>query len=130
MSSEKLLCPSHRCETGSILLGIVMRDGRVAFSSERIVVSEEFVQIASQGRTPEKRFRFGGNCVQAGCKQWTDGQCGVIEKVVADVDTSNEPAGLPECSIRPECRWFDQRGPAACAACPLVITDMREDVIA
>jgi hypothetical protein len=30
---------------------------------------------------------------------------------------------LPECSIRPHCRWHLQSGDAACRACPEVITD-------
>lgn len=126
MSSEKKLCPSYSCQSGAILLGIVMRDGRVAFSSDRIVVNEEFVQIARAGRTPEKRFRFGGQCVQNGCNQWTGKRCGVIDKVTETVNMDVESAALPECSIRSECRWFYQSGAAACAACPEIITDSRE----
>jgi hypothetical protein len=30
---------------------------------------------------------------------------------------------LPECSIRPQCRWHLQSGDAACRACPEVVTD-------
>ncbi|HVE60086.1 MAG TPA: hypothetical protein VNB22_24945, partial [Pyrinomonadaceae bacterium] len=110
MSSDKKLCPSHTCEKGAILLGIVMRDGRVAFSSDRIIVNEEFVQIARAGRAPEKRFRFGGQCVQSGCGQWTGKRCGVIDSITETADIDVESAELPECSIRPECRWFFQSG--------------------
>ena len=126
MSSEKKLCPSYTCQPGAILLGIVMRDGRVAFSGDRLVVNEEFVQIAREGRTPEKRFRFGGQCVQNGCRQWTGKRCGVIDKITETADTDVGNAALPECSIRSECRWFYQSGAEACAVCPEIVTDSRE----
>jgi hypothetical protein len=127
MNSEKKLCPSHNCQEGAILLGVVMRDGRAAFSADRIIVNEELVQIARTGRTPEKRFRFGGQRVTSGCRQWTGKRCGVIDSIVESVDINMEIADLPECSIRPECRWFYQSGAEACAICPEVITDLRED---
>ena len=126
-NSEKILCPSHDCQPGTILLGIVMRDGRVAFSTDRIIVNEEFVQIARTGRTPEKRFRFGGQCVQSGCKQWTGGRCGVIDRIIESVDETIDTTDLPVCSIRPQCRWFYQSGAEACAICPEVVTDLREE---
>ena len=128
MNSEKKLCPSHNCQEGTILLGIVMRDGRVAFSPDRIIVNEEFVQIARAGRAPEKRFRFSGQCVQSGCRQWTGKRCGVIDSIIESVDIDLESADLPECSIRSECRWFYQSGAEACAICPEVITDLREEI--
>jgi hypothetical protein len=31
---------------------------------------------------------------------------------------------LPRCSIRANCRWFDQQGADACRVCPFVITDL------
>jgi hypothetical protein len=35
---------------------------------------------------------------------------------------------LPECSIRPQCRWHLQSGDNACRACPEVITDTGAEV--
>lgn len=133
MNSEKKLCPSYGCREGAILLGVVMRDGRVAFSSDRIVVNREFVQIAREGRAPEKRFRFGGQCVQSGCGQWAENRCGVIDSVMEETAASDgggqfDASNLPPCSIRSQCRWFSQRGAEACAVCPEVITDLREEI--
>lgn len=125
MNSDKKLCPSYTCKDGAVLLGVVMRDGRVAFSADRIVVNEEFVEIARAGRTPEKRFRFGGQCIEGGCNQWTGKRCGVIDKVIETASGSAETSDLPECSVRSECRWFYQSGADACAVCPDVITDLR-----
>ena len=123
--ADTILCPSATCRPGALLVGIVMPDGLVAHTSERIVIDEEFVQIARRGAAPEKRFRFGGTCVKGACAQWTGDRCGVIDEVLQVVAPRGEPAELPACSIRPQCRWFNQSGAAACAACPEVITDAR-----
>ena len=129
MNSEKILCPSSTCQEDAILIGIVMRDGRVAFSSNQIIIDKEFVQIAHEGRSPEKRFRFGGLCVKAGCNQWTGSRCGVIDTIIESTSENNETAFLPNCSIRSQCRWFNQSGADACAVCPDVITDLRIDSV-
>jgi hypothetical protein len=121
-----VMCPSSKCEEGAILLGVVMQDGHVAFPSDRLPIDSTFVQIARRGRSPEKRFRFAGRCVKSACKQWVGSRCSVIDKVMSDSGTS-EKRLLPECSIRTDCRWFLQSGEAACAVCPLIITDLRED---
>jgi hypothetical protein len=123
MDSETILCPSAPGHDGAILVGIVMRDGRVAFASDRIVVDREFMQIALEGRSPERRFRFGSACAKSGCAQWTGERCGVIDRAMDGAGPRGEPAELPECSIRPQCRWFNQAGATACAVCPEVITD-------
>jgi hypothetical protein len=36
---------------------------------------------------------------------------------VADTD-------LPDCPIRPDCRWFLQRGGRSCAVCEVLVTDV------
>lgn len=128
MDSEKILCPSSPLHEGAILVGIRMPDGRVAFASDRMVVDAEFVQIARRGRSPESRFRFGSACAKTGCAQWSGGRCSVIDRLMeaAPRETSAE---LPACSLRSQCRWFYQRGADACAVCPEVLTDMREDVL-
>jgi hypothetical protein len=126
MTNDSILCPSAHCEDGAILLGIVIADGRVAFASDRIVVDEEFVRIAHQGRSPEMRFRFSAPCVKAACRQWTGERCGVIDAIL-DHLTPGEPGDpLPACSIRSQCRWYKQSGPRACCVCPLVVTDSRD----
>lgn len=126
-ANSTILCPSWSCEAGASLIGIVLGDGSVAFSKERIVVDAAFVEVARQGRSPEKRFRFSSTCKRGGCVQWTDGKCGIVERVVSEhedrASARSEPFVLPECSIRPQCRWHLQAGDDACRACPEVITD-------
>ncbi len=122
---DAVLCPSARCSDGAILLGIVNGDGTVGFLPERLLIDQEFVDAAHRGRTPEKRFRFSNRCVQGACRQWTGDRCGVIDRVMDFLGTTEPPADLPRCSIRTQCRWYGQNGPAACSACPLVITDLK-----
>jgi hypothetical protein len=126
-----ILCPSSRCRDGAILLGIVLNDGRVAFAKDRVVVDEGFVKNATAegSRAPESRFRFSTPCAKGGCHQWTGSRCGVIDSVLEEVHAQNYShkgdAPLPECSIRGNCRWFDQSGADACAVCDIVVTETR-----
>lgn len=95
----------------------------MAYAADQVVIDEEFVAIAREGRSPEARFRFSSPCVRAACKQWTGGGCGVIDAVLEHAPSPAVDTPLPRCSIRPSCRWFAQRGGAACAVCPDVVTD-------
>jgi hypothetical protein len=120
------LCPSARCEPGSIVLGVVTPDGRVGYLRPEVRVDEEFAAAARAGRQPEKRFRFAQPCVEGRCAYWTGSHCGVIENVLGSAEgaaAAGESRPLPRCSIRPRCRWFAERGPRACRACPLVVTE-------
>jgi len=120
---KPILCPSGLCNEGSILLGIVQQDGHVGFIKQKIMLDKEFVQSARKGRSPEKRFRFAEQCRESACTQWRDNKCGVIDQVISMLAPKQVPDELPQCGIRPECRWFKQEGGRACAVCPEVITD-------
>jgi hypothetical protein len=112
---------------GAILVGIVLEGGRVAFAADRLVVNQGFVESARQGRSPEKRFRFGDACIKTGCRQWTGERCGVIDEILAADPVREVQPELPLCSIRPQCRWYEQSGADACHVCELVVTDCLED---
>lgn len=121
-----LLCPSARCEPGAKLIGIVQENGRVAFLTPPLPVTEEAAQVARAGRAPERRFRFAQPCVEEGCRHWTGQRCGVVDAALELEET--EAGRLPRCGIRPSCRWFAQSGAAACRVCPYVITDVAEAI--
>jgi hypothetical protein len=129
MAENPIQCPSARCTPGAILLGIVLPDGRFAYARDRVAIDREFVEVARNGRPPEQRFRFSSPCVESGCRQWTGARCSVIDAVVefaaAESATPSTSDALPGCSIRPNCRWFHQRGALACVVCPDVVTDQR-----
>lgn len=117
------LCPSARAEEGALLLGVVTSTGRVQILPRPASVTRDFLAVAREGRPPEERFRFAAPCQQDACLNWRAGGCGLPERIAAD-RPSEHAAGLPACAIRPACVWFFQAGPAACSACPEVVTDL------
>jgi hypothetical protein len=125
VDDSRALCPSGKCEPGAKLLGIIQADGTVGYLGDPIEIDGDFSDRAHRGRTPERRFRFVNPCAECGCRQWTGTRCGVIDKVLTELEGS-ETEQLPKCGIRPHCRWFKQNGAAACAVCSLVITDTRD----
>jgi len=52
------------------------------------------------------------------CPSWENGRCGVPD-IVASLERAAGP--LPECAIRPTCRWHQERGDDICRVCPQVI---------
>ena len=123
-SKKQMLCPSAECQDGAILLGIVQRDQTVSFLSTTLIINQEFVQISKLGRSPKKRFRFSNSCIKYSCNQWIGERCGVIDKLTEIVGKEKKADPLPSCSIREECRWFEQCGSAACSICPQIVTDI------
>lgn len=124
-TSENKMCPSATCHSGALLLGVVQSNKKVILLPTPMEVTDDFVEKAVKAGDPEKRLRFAGNCAKSGCSQWTGSRCGVIDKALTYMNESLENAALPECSIRPQCRWYSQTGADACKVCPFIITDTR-----
>lgn len=117
-------CPSAPAELGALLLGMVGPAGRVVPLRTALTVDGDFVAAAAAAGPPEARMRFAGACREGGCAQWTGDRCGVIARVLDHLCPPESPAAaLPPCLIRATCRWFSERGPAACGVCDLVVTD-------
>ena len=124
-AGARSLCPSSRCKPGAELIGVRQDDGTVAILPQPLPVDQDFVDIVSQNvLAPEQRFRFSNKCVEGGCSQWTGSRCGVVDQALTMLESV--AAGLPECSIRPSCRWFQQSGKDACTVCPYIITHATE----
>lgn len=121
---ETPLCPAARCEPGAHLLGVVQPSGRVAFLPPGVRVDEEFSQLAAQpGSSPKVRFRYSSPCAESACHHWQGQRCAALDEVRAHLAPFAQTSSA-SCSIRPQCRWHQQAGDAACAVCPLVITDL------
>ena len=121
-------CPSAPAAPGATLLGVLGADGQIHNLRTALVVDAAFLDSAAEVGPVEARMRFAGRCQTTGCSQWTGARCGVIDRAMAYMATtgpSPTPKGLPPCVIRADCRWFDQRGPNACAACAFIVTDTR-----
>ena len=125
MKELPTLCPSAPLEPGVVLIGVVMTNGRVAYAADRLEMGEDFIAAVSQTDSPERMFRFASPCRQNGCQQWTGKRCGVVDVMLKANPHIQGEEELPQCSIRSQCRWFDQEGARACALCPSIITDSR-----
>ena len=124
-ASESLMCPSHRCKPGSQLLGMRQDDGTVAIFPTPLPIDDAFIKKAKEDPLPpEQRFRFTNKCIEAGCNQWTEKGCGVVERIVQHLEDLPTLENLPDCGIRNKCRWYRQRGSDSCKACPFIITEI------
>jgi hypothetical protein len=65
-------------------------------------------------------FRFAAPCAEGGCRHFDGSTCRLGLKLAEPVPTTIDR--LPACRIRPRCRWWHERGRAACLRCPLVVT--------
>ena len=123
-ANDKLLCPSHGCTSGAKLIGIVEATGSVAFLGTPLPIDQHFVTIAAQGRSTGLRFRFANGCARDGCANWNGDCCGIAARISKAV--SGDARALPNCGIRPQCRWYRERGERACAVCPQVVRGCEE----
>src|SRR5215469_14861461 len=126
-------CPSGPAEPGSVLLGMVVEPGQVAYLSPNIPVTAEWLgEIAASGIPIENRMRFACKCMESRCRQWngdaSGGRCGLVDRAVEALSITEGREDLPNCGIRPTCRWYAQHQAKACAACPEVIRRPAENL--
>jgi hypothetical protein len=125
--SKALWCPSHRCKSGSQLLGVRQEDGTIAILPAPLPVDESFVEkTKNYPMAPEQRFRFTNKCFEGACGQWTGSCCGVVERIVQHLELLPVIEELPVCGIRDKCRWYSQQKSAACKVCPFILTEITE----
>ncbi len=124
-ASANKLCPSSTGTEGASILGLVQGNHTVALLPEPLPVTKEFIDKAHMHGTLEKRFRFVNKCVKNGCSQWTGSHCGVIEQLVKANENLKLNESLRACSIRNNCRWYNEHGSRACNLCVYVVTDNR-----
>ncbi len=119
------LCPSAQPDwEGSKVIGVVggTPDApEMAYLSSAEPVTEKLLALAKPV-APSEVFRFAAPCACSGCAHFASGEskCRLAEKVVRWVPVA--VSRLPACSIRPNCRWWQQEGRAACLRCPQVVT--------
>lgn len=118
------LCPSAQPEwQGAVAFGIVggtASEPRVGYIDEAQPVSEKLLALAEPVAAAEV-FRFAARCMNAGCVHFQSDTCSLVSRVVKLLPEVVEM--LPNCAIRPACRWWRQEGAAACRRCPQVVTD-------
>jgi hypothetical protein len=118
-------CPSAPAEPGSVLFGVVVAPGDVAYLSPNVPVTQGLLDdLARNGMAVENRLRFAGKCMERHCVQWAggdDGRCSLADRAIAALSIEEGREDLPKCGIRSTCRWYAQHRAKACAACPEVI---------
>ena len=121
---KKLLCPSARAESdNSVVFGVIAGtadEPQVHYFNQSQPVTEETFSVASPV-TPTEIFRISANCAEKDCQHFNGYNCQLIERIVEHLPEVTET--LPPCSIRRDCRWWQQEGKSACMRCPQVVTD-------
>jgi hypothetical protein len=94
----------------------VQPGGRVKFLPPGIPLDETLARLE---RPSEVQFRYSAPCVESTCLHWRERRCTALDEV-RDHFAPFAVTSAPSCPIRPQCRWYQQAGDAACAVCPLV----------
>lgn len=120
----RIQCPSARPEMpGSVAFGVVLGSAeqpRVAFLDQTVPVTGELLALAAPV-SPTEVFRFAAPCAGNACQHFDGANCRLATRIVERLPAAADP--LPDCSIRPACRWWRQEGEEACRRCPLVATE-------
>jgi len=118
------LCPSAQPEMeGSVVFGVVggtVEEPCLAHLAEPQPVTDELLALAAPV-DPTEVFRFAAPCAGGACQHFDGSNCRLAAKIVRflpEVET-----GLPLCRLRPNCRWWQQEGKAACMRCPQIVTE-------
>jgi hypothetical protein len=123
-TDKPLLCPSAQPDMEEArVLGVVggTPDApALAYLNERLGVSRELLASTAPVK-PTQVFRFAARCQEKACCHFDGKNCNLATRIVQILPAVTE--ALPACLIRPECRWYQQEGKAACTRCPQVITE-------
>ncbi len=122
-SPELLLCPSAAPEaTDAVIFGVVggtVAEPLVSYLDRPREVTDELLGLAGHV-DPREVFRFAAPCAEHACLHFKDARCQLGQRIVELLPSAVDR--LPACRLRPRCRWWAERGPAACTRCPLVVT--------
>ncbi|KAF3888916.1 MULTISPECIES: hypothetical protein [Nostocales] len=122
---QTTLCPSARPESvNGVVFGIVAGTAiapRIAYLKKPLPVTDELMAKATGSVTPAEIFRTAASCAESGCQHFDGKDCRLSMRIVEKLPAVVEE--LPPCSIRRNCRWWQQEGKAACMRCPQIVTD-------
>lgn len=125
MDGEMPFCPSARHDTdGAVIIGVVggtPTRPRMAHLVQPLPVMDDLLALTGPV-SPEKVYRFAAPCAASACLHFAENHCRLVERVVDGLPEAVE--GLPNCRIRPTCRWWQQEGKAACLRCPMIVTEV------
>jgi hypothetical protein len=121
--SDRLQCPSAQpgMESPSIFGVIGGQAGAecTSYFDARIPATDEALSITGDV-APLKVYRIAAQCEQSKCLHFDGSDCQLARRIVQLLPLAVDE--LPNCAIRPECRWFAQEGAPACRRCPQIVT--------
>ena len=94
---------------------------RLAWIEKPQPVTPELLSLTRE-TDPRLVFRFAARCEENRCAHFDGKDCQLATRIVQILPRAVD--ALPPCSIRPECRWYQQEGKAACLRCPEVVTHL------
>ena len=126
MTDQPMSCPSSDPSAKDArvfaVIGGTAEEPRASFLAKGVEVPAELL-ATPEGIAPKRIFRFTGKCENGACGQFANGNCQLgktVSRMMADVvDT------VPACTIRGDCRWYAENGPAICRKCPQVVTTVQ-----
>jgi hypothetical protein len=123
---DVVFCPSAQPGLSrSVLIGVVDKSrcgDFVSYLPEPVAVTDGTIVAFTGGPVQATQlFRFAAPCEKSGCHNWSGSTCGVAKRIVQILPAV--VSELPDCVLRPSCRWFRQEGQPACLRCPQVVTD-------
>ncbi|MBD2536646.1 nitrogen fixation protein [Nostoc flagelliforme FACHB-838] len=122
--NKTTLCPSARPEPAdSIIFSVIggtVAEPYIAYLKQPLTVTEELIAKV-RPVTPAEIFRTAASCAESGCQHFNGKDCRLAMRIIEKLPAVVEE--LPPCTIRRDCRWWQQEGKAACIRCPQVITD-------
>jgi hypothetical protein len=122
-----LMCPSAQPDMqDSVVLGVfedTANGKRVAWLEKPQPVTPELLSL-TRDVDPRNIFRFAARCEERKCVHFDGEDCRLATRIVQILPRAVDV--LPPCSIRPECRWYQQEGKPACLRCPEVVTHMED----
>jgi len=123
-TSKTPLCPSAQpTMEGCLVFGVLdtrTQVPRVGYLVEAQPVTAEVLALAGPV-APAEIFRFGAPCAGHACRHFDGNDCRLATRIVQLLPVV--VGALPPCQLRPDCRWWQQEGRAACLRCPQIITE-------
>lgn len=126
MADRTYVCPSSSPSAPDAKVFAVMAGSveapRASYLAKGVSLANEDIRLPPDVE-PTRVFRFSGSCAEKGCGQFANGAC-QLGKTVARL-LGDAADAIPACSIRGECRWYAENGPAICRKCPQVVTTVK-----
>ena len=123
-NDAQIMCPSARPEMkGAVVFGVIggtVEEPRLVHLAAPQPVTEEVLALSGPV-TPAEVFRFAAPCAGHACTHFDGQDCRLATRIVQILPAAT--SSLPPCQLRPECRWWQQEGRAACLRCPQVVSD-------